>query len=747
MQENSALRFRVSSALKNIIGRDLIVDKYIAVFELVKNCYDADSTEVNIDFRFDSFDTLSISDDGHGMSIDDIKNKWLFVAYSEKSKAHRNNADYRSKRHNAGAKGVGRFSCDRLGRKLILYTKKKDDDNAIKLEINWEDFEVNDLKEFWEITVDYGYVESLPNNKQSGTVLVISELREEWDRNDLLQLKRSLMKLVNPAMEDQSDKFDIYLSAEREIPSDKNQSRDRDKVNGIIKNDVFEKLNLKTTNLNVSISSDGREITTSLSDRGEHVFEIVETNSSYSSLHSLNISVFYLNRAAKYNFKISTGVDTVNYGSIFIYKNGFRIYPYGDPRIDSFGIDARKAQGYNRRLGTREIMGRIQIYGDNDSFIETTSRDGGFIENDDVIQLYDFFMEKALKVLERYVVNIVNWAEPAKDTGATLFPKDVIDKVILEFAGANKRSDIVSIKYNPNIMKYIDEVKRGSVVGAIAEIETIAKKTNNSSLIDLTARVRKDTEKLLKQKGELESENANQYTLIQQAQAERKIREKQIYFLKSATKKDAEFLLEGMHLIYTQSESILTTIEDISKALSSRNSDTATEYIADIYNGTRKVNKISEYAIKGNFALKSDDRINNLRDFIDQYIDILAVTHLKIDLHCNDNDDYQCVFDVSTFGIIIDNVISNAEKARATKLDIFLERKDGCIVIRFRDNGVGLSPTITDPELLFELGATTTNGFGMGLYHIRQLLDESNSAVHINTNIDSGFELVIEVKK
>ena len=88
---NEKLSFRVSSGLKNIIGRDLISDKYIAIFELVKNSYDAQSHNVSISFSetSDGSSRIIISDDGFGMSYKDIIDKWLFVAYSEKKKQNR----------------------------------------------------------------------------------------------------------------------------------------------------------------------------------------------------------------------------------------------------------------------------------------------------------------------------------------------------------------------------------------------------------------------------------------------------------------------------------------------------------------------------------------------------------------------------------------------------------------------------------------------------------------------------------
>ena len=56
------------------------------------------------------------------------------------------------------------------------------------------------------------------------------------------------------------------------------------------------------------------------------------------------------------------GIQSVEYGSVFLYKNGFRIYPYGDPGDDSWRIDARKQQGYNRYLGSRDLIGKVEIH-------------------------------------------------------------------------------------------------------------------------------------------------------------------------------------------------------------------------------------------------------------------------------------------------------------------------------------------------------------------------------------------------
>lgn len=407
-QRNKQLAFKVSSGLKNIIGKDLISDRFIAIFELVKNSYDAGASKVKINFDKDKDgqSRIIISDDGCGMNYNDIINKWLFVAYSEKKNKNRGNNSYieKIKREVAGAKGVGRFSCDRLGETLKLMTKTITDQFVHVVDINWSNFEIDDIKEFKEIPVEYSRSKMLPDDYINGTTLIIESLREEWDRSALLKLKRSLMKLISPDIGKETDLFSIELivpnqkDVDEKMLKDKKKNPDRDIVNGIIRNDVFEKLNIKTTNIKVTIAKDGKFILTELFDRGEFIFEIKEKNKRFIQLKDICISIFYLNRSAKMSFTMQMGgVAPVNYGSVFIYKNGFRINPYGEPGQDFFNIDQRKAQGWKRYLGTREIMGRISINGSNEQFIETSSRAHGFVQTDAVSMLGDFFFRKSLE--------------------------------------------------------------------------------------------------------------------------------------------------------------------------------------------------------------------------------------------------------------------------------------------------------------------------------------------------------------
>lgn len=760
--QNKELSFRISSGLKNLIGRDLISDRYIAVFELVKNSYDAGASKATISFEQsdDGTERIIISDNGCGMTYADIINKWLFVAYSEKKPQHRQQSSFRDKikREVAGAKGVGRFSCDRLGALLTLVTKTEQDEYANRVEVNWNTFELDDTEEFVNIPVHYSTTEALPSGFKSGTTLIIEQLREEWDRDALLRLKRSLMKLISPDANEGELPFDIELIVESERENDDKTLKkaginpDRDIVNGIIHNDIFEKLNIKTTCIEVNISPDGELISSKLTDRGEYIFSVVERNRQYRELQDISIVIFYLNQSAKVSFtRQMGGVTPRQYGSIFIYKNGFRINPYGDPGEDFFGIDQRKTQGWRRFLGTREIMGRISIKGENDQFVETTSRAHGFIRTKAVETLSTFFIEKVLKVLEKYVVNLIGWGEPLKsDTTHTISPDEVGEQIISQFITSIDSKDIVRIDYNPALLSRNDE-KQESLATSLKKLESAAEQTKDKGLISLAQNLKKRTEAIVSQNLELEEENAVQERKLAKAYREGQAREKQIYFLQGSANQNVTNLINGFHSIYTltdASKGYINYLREILAPTELENKDFVLSIISQIYQANEKAHKLSDLAIHGNQSLKQSG-VNSVYDFIRQYIDEgLTIQGLKYDL-VPSNEAFNCKFDASSIGVIIDNIASNSIKAGATALQIKMSETAKYVEIVFSDNGIGLDESI-DPSTLFEWGFSSNvkkKGFGIGLYHIKQLVDEMKGSVNIDTSYHDGFRLVVRLKK
>lgn len=750
------MRFKVSTNIKNVLGKDLISNKYIAIFELVKNSCDAGASLVSINFIAENakVSKIIISDDGCGMTSEDLQNKWLFMAYSEKRHGDQKN-------RMAGSKGIGRFSCDRLGKKLKLYTKKVNSVCTEELIIDWQLFEQNDMQKVEEVDLPHRELLRFDKLKISGTILEISDLREEWKREDILKLRAALMKLVSPQNSEQEHQTKIEIIAEHEREKD-NSEQQKDKrgvtrtgygnliVNGPIVNDVFEKLGLKTTSISVFVPENGDTIETVIEDRGIFVFRVLRKNESYNWLENIRIKLFYLNRAAKINFARAMGIDSVNYGSIFVYKNGFRVYPYGEKGIDFFKINERKSQGYNRFLGTRELMGRIEINGDDEYFVEKSSRDGGFIDNPATAQLEEFFIVEAIRVLEKYVVEGIDWGDPERaefKEGVNeqgLSPIDVADKILLQFANLTNRGCVLKAEINPDIVKKA-QTKEDALQKSIRTLEKISTNTSSQDIRALVNEIKKETDRLRAQKEESEKALDNLSENLRKKEAEVKTREKQTASLRQKLSKDSIQYEDALHMIYVLSEANLKELETVYKHINATN-DKAIEKLANAINNNRRIYKLADLSLNYNFNMgikKPKDIVSTIRQYANEFwgdrINI-AVSTSEVDWKI------VCNFDISKLSIIIDNIISNSLKAKAKNILIKIRKTHDEVCLDFIDNGVGLASSIGNPADILERGYSTTFGFGLGLYHVKKIVDGMQGSIRIYENVKNGFAIGVRIK-
>ena len=736
------LHFKVSAGLKNIIGKELINDKFIAIFELVKNSYDAGAKEVTIKFEniYSDDSTIYIIDDGKGMSKQEIIDKWLFVAYSEKkNNTYRDNIKFR--RNYAGAKGVGRFSCDRLGETVELLSKTNKDINVNRVNINWNEFENVDTEEFQNIEVLYDEIQSDLIAAQ-GTVIKIYGLREKWNRDELLQLKKSLTQLVNPEANENYDMFSIILDVKEERENDRKKSEnekvfDKDIVNGKVINHVFDVLNIKTTKITAAISKDGKKITTTLNDRGIQLFEIEEKNKY--GIKNIKGTIYSLNRAAKINFTKMMGIESVNYGSVFIYKNGFRVYPYGEPEKDFMNIDRRKAQGYNRYLGPREICGRIDIFGDNRGFVETSSRNNGFISSYETDELEDFFYEYLLKPLEKYVVNIIHWGEDVIDSeslATTMDAYDDLEAVLKKIKARFKPEALLKATYNKELTEVIlEHTKKKS---EIDELKKIAREKSDVQLLKQADKIEKETEKLKKEVSENRKELQQAVIEHEKTKKALEVTQKQVGVLQSKADVSVDNAIDAMHIMKTYADSIDSNISEIVDMV--REGEGINDILPVFHEIRQTCSKIlNTYNLVINTEYKADtgNKTMDIIKFTKEYVE--KQWNHKLPVEIRGLDSMEVMFNPLEFSIIIDNIADNARKANATKLQIVFENNN---CIKWIDNGYGIQSDV-DVSKMFEQGFTTTNGTGIGLYTIQKYANKMNATVTINSNYKNGFELLM----
>ena len=760
------IRFKISSGLKNLIGRELITDELIAIFELVKNSFDAHATAVTLTFENlldENNSKITIADNGKGMSYDDLINKWLFVAYSAKSEGVEDSEEYRdkinSKRLYAGAKGVGRFSCDRLGAKLNLVTLKDAKNAKIEnLLVDWADFEGDAKKQFVDVDVKHQTLKDSPHKMKHGTVLEITGLRDTWDRKRLLQLKQSLAKLINPNQDNDSSKFSITVSVPEEKKSDAS-AVDREKVNGSVKNFLFETLGLKTTQIVTEISKDGKLIITTLKDRGRLIYKITENSPFQETLHDIKIHLFQLNRKAKVNFAKLMGMQPVEYGSIFLYKSGFRVYPFGDNKQDLLGLERRKQQGHNRYLGTRDLTGRIEINGKNENLKETTSRDGGLIRNENYDSLLEFFYDFGLKRLERYVVDVIKWGDEYKIPGLdrlapALKPEDVKDQITEIVANLTSTKGLVNLEYDKDFLNIISDSQEKSLPKIAKNFARIAEESGNKTLQKEAGRVVAQVKELLAAKAEAEKgeEVAHKRASVVEQKLEEEISEK--LFAKAALSTETKDILVLQHQIDKSTDSIKRNVDNLLVAVKKKApKKEVLGLIERISLEAGKISAISQFVTKANFNLKVTEISADLVSFVKEYIQNVYREYPTTKINrpymnfrvITNGTKFLYKFRPLEIIIIIDNLFSNSMKAGARNITVSLAAsKDNGLGITVKDDGKGIEKR--NLSKVFDLGFTTTNGSGLGLYHVKQIIEKMKGHVTAEP-MPKGAEFKINLKK
>ena len=774
------LDFRISSGLKDIIGKELITDDLIAIFELVKNSYDANANKVKIVFQNIKDENkgntpkILIIDDGDGMSYDDLVDKWLFVGYSDKKRFEKQlgTSDFRNKigknrRVFAGAKGIGRFSCDKLGCKLDLYTKKRNEDIIHHLYMDWNKFEEDPLKEFQTVKVAYNSSEKISignyeiKDFNKGTILEISLLREKWDRDKLIKLKRYLQRLINPAQVVDEYEFEIYLDAMEFIEDDNESKEDYDKINGIVNNIVFEKLGIKTAQINCKINEKGDKIYTELIDKGEFIFRLEETNEEYPLLKNINVKLFFLSRSAKSTFTRTMGIEPVNFGSVFLYKNGFRVHPFGNFNDDSFGLDRRKTQGTRRFLANRDLMGRIEINGFQPDFKEASSRDGGIIKTpayNQLTGLKGFLIRKCLKPLEKYVIEGLDWDDPegrpktTEDIRADSL--EIIKQIVGQVKDPNK-----DVKFNENLLEIVKEKQVEKLPEIVKNIESLKKSVKNPSekkYIETQLKAFKRGYKSTLDRKTKEVEHKAEEVILLKRDV--KQAEKEILFLTSITGEDKKEILGLQHHIGIATSTINNHLiylkNRVEKGKPISNEDLINR-ISKISLQTQKIASIVKFVTKANYNLKTEKIEKDVVSFIKQYVENVytqykevALDNKNVNINVNFEEDFEfiCEFKPLEIIIIIDNLINNSIKANATDIELEISKlNENGIELKFKDDGKGIVKENFDK--IFNFGFTTTSGSGIGLYHVLQIVEKMNGTIEVNDSLEKGSEFIIKVGK
>lgn len=199
--------FRPRARLLQLLGDQLIGSPKLAVFELVKNAYDADASHVEVVLRKlgSAQATITVRDDGQGMALDTIRDVWLVPGddYRERQRTE-NVRSPKFHRLPLGEKGVGRFAVHKLGDRVTMVTRAAGHLECI-VEIDWSELIEKRFLEEALVMVSQREPEVFTDD-QTGTLITVEKLHErEWSRRDVRDLYRQVTSIASPFGENEGD--------------------------------------------------------------------------------------------------------------------------------------------------------------------------------------------------------------------------------------------------------------------------------------------------------------------------------------------------------------------------------------------------------------------------------------------------------------------------------------------------------------------------------------------------------------
>jgi signal transduction histidine kinase len=387
------LTFRVKPRLLTLLGEQLIRDANLAVFELVKNAYDADATMCWVTLENpdnQSTGRIVVEDDGIGMDDEVLRNVWMVIATD--FKLLQRTADKRTKKFNRyplGEKGLGRLSIHKLGHCIKLITRSRGGKELV-MAFDWDKIEsAVDLDEAF-ILLEKRKPETFPGDNH-GTRFEVTRLREVWSRGELRRLHRSVNSLCSP-FKGPTD-FEVSLSAPGK----------EEWLKGMFSSDDANKCAL----YHVRGSFEGNTASfdykftpppgyaKQLSSRHQKMpkFKLekkVERKSVPLDLSSHKIGKvefdFWLFDRDPAVLKAVTGdvkglKDYLDEnGGIRIYRDGIRVYDFGEPGNDWLNLDLRRVNTPTARTSNNQVLGALRLDATASGDLREKTNREGFIE-------------------------------------------------------------------------------------------------------------------------------------------------------------------------------------------------------------------------------------------------------------------------------------------------------------------------------------------------------------------------------
>lgn len=677
-------KFEPRARLLKLLGGELIRDDVMAIVELVKNSHDADASVVNITFNTtrDGSGEILVEDDGDGMDLEDFLTRWMQPAGSRKRKVEYHYT--KSGRRVLGEKGVGRFAVDRLGRYVELTSRRKGQENEIVARFDWDEFNDGD-RPLSDITSTW--VERGPEcfNSSSGTLLRIGGLRSRWTERNFRKLSSRLKRLVSPFGNGHdfkivmaSDEFPDYFGAIETSFLDRAPYRISAHFDG---NDTVEyRLG---ENAPISIPWDG--------------IRKLECGPVNVNLHCFDLETESLSR-------VGPGIDVRawlrEWTGVSIYRDDYRVLPYGEPDDDWLRLDQRRVNNPVVCLSSNQVCGFIAITGNGNPELWDQTNRGGLLQNrafDDLRALVQsvFKIVEAERQCVRHPEDRVDGKKIETGELGSFVSKSLLDLIVVDPTTDRNYQSILGPRFKA--------IQKGLVEADDKAKGTIGSYLDLAGIGQTTSFIRHALQPRI---GDLKTELET--------------------ILRKTTDVDGLDLGSTPNLITNIIEELETTIDDLTKYSTSNNRlRTTIDLIREIRKFEMSISQLlAEYGV----IMSVDNRTQGMTRALFRPEALMQVLY-----------------------VLVWNSLEWLEGLRKKRIRIRIEAKgsEECRLI-YQDNGPGIDKDKIDQ--IFAPGVTSKDGNrGMGLTVARDLLRrEGGDIVLLKDRRRSGwtsFEITLKSKK
>ena len=396
--------FRPRARVLQLLGDELIGSARLAVFELVKNAYDADASEVvvRLELAAGQQSTITIRDDGEGMTLDTIKSVWLVPGDDHRQRQRLSNR--RTPKHRRlplGEKGLGRFAVHKLGNRITLVTRAEGSDECV-VDIDWQEMIARPFLDQAPVKIKVRSPKVFGGHKV-GTRIRIRQLRGvTWRRGEVRRLHNQITSICSPFEEPSGFRATLCVPGyEHWIDDLPDVSQILDlaiwKFQFRLNDDAFDWI--YEFRQVPGFKLDGRVVTKSgdrlrlPSPSGDDRMDrrVVADSSDLVGIGPVSGEFYVYDRDREVrkqmpNIKLlESFLDET--GGVRVYRDGIRVYNYGEIGDDWLGLDLRRVNRPTRKISRNIILGAIHLSLEHSSgLVEKTNREG-FVENEACLRL------------------------------------------------------------------------------------------------------------------------------------------------------------------------------------------------------------------------------------------------------------------------------------------------------------------------------------------------------------------------